>query len=165
MSERIAFIRAICAEPDDDTARLVFADWLQENGEGERAEFIRASVRRPAMTTSYNSATNPWSDGDHGTICELLRRYGHEWLGPYYELAGGRSWAWHRGFIASITCTAADFEEHGPTIVESSPIEKVTLTSQPECGVWIRQEDGTHRRKAFPRIVFHLPPPTTQEAV
>ncbi|VTS02303.1 Repeat-companion domain protein OS=Isosphaera pallida (strain ATCC 43644 / DSM 9630 / IS1B) GN=Isop_0391 PE=4 SV=1: LRR_6 [Gemmata massiliana] len=44
MSEHDAFLRAICANPDDDTARLVFADWLQEHGEPDRAEFIRLHI-------------------------------------------------------------------------------------------------------------------------
>lgn len=44
MSEREAFLRAICTNPDDDTPRLVFADWLQENGDEARAEFIRVQV-------------------------------------------------------------------------------------------------------------------------
>lgn len=30
MTDRESFLRAIAAEPDDDTARLVFADWLDE---------------------------------------------------------------------------------------------------------------------------------------
>ncbi|MCI0700669.1 MAG: TIGR02996 domain-containing protein, partial [Planctomycetia bacterium] len=41
MNEREAFIEAIAAHRDEDTPRLVFADWLQENGEEDRAEFIR----------------------------------------------------------------------------------------------------------------------------
>ena len=39
--EREALVAAVAAEPDDDTPRLVFADWLQEHGEGDRAEFVR----------------------------------------------------------------------------------------------------------------------------
>ncbi|MGL6094372.1 MAG: TIGR02996 domain-containing protein, partial [Fimbriiglobus sp.] len=35
------FLAAICAAPDDDLSRLVFADWLDENGDPDRAEFIR----------------------------------------------------------------------------------------------------------------------------
>jgi uncharacterized protein (TIGR02996 family) len=38
-------LRAIAAEPDDDTHRLVLADWLDEHGEPERAEFIRLQCR------------------------------------------------------------------------------------------------------------------------
>ena len=32
---------AVCADPADDAVRLVYADWLEENGQPERAEFIR----------------------------------------------------------------------------------------------------------------------------
>src|SRR5687768_14661656 len=42
MDDRAGFWEAICAEPDEDAHRLVFADWLEEHGEAERAEFIRA---------------------------------------------------------------------------------------------------------------------------
>ena len=44
MNERDALLRAVCENPDDDTPRLVFADWLQEHGEGDRAEFIRLQI-------------------------------------------------------------------------------------------------------------------------
>ena len=44
MNEREALLKAVCENPDDDTPRLVFADWLQENGEEERAEFIRVQI-------------------------------------------------------------------------------------------------------------------------
>lgn len=42
--EEAGFIRSICERPEDDTPRLVYADWLQERGEDDRAEFIRAQV-------------------------------------------------------------------------------------------------------------------------
>ena len=37
----VAFLAAICANPADDTPRLVYADWLDEHGQPERAEFVR----------------------------------------------------------------------------------------------------------------------------
>jgi uncharacterized protein (TIGR02996 family) len=43
-ASRVAFLQAICENPDDDTARLVFADWLDEQGDPERAEFIRLQI-------------------------------------------------------------------------------------------------------------------------
>lgn len=43
-TERAAFLSAIVREPADDTARLVYADWLDEQGEADRAEFIRVQV-------------------------------------------------------------------------------------------------------------------------
>jgi uncharacterized protein (TIGR02996 family) len=41
LSQHEAFLRAIYDAPEDDTARLVYADFLQENGEEDRAQFIR----------------------------------------------------------------------------------------------------------------------------
>src|SRR5262245_2593359 len=38
------FLAAIRAAPDDDTPRLVYADWLDEHGDPDRAEFIRVQV-------------------------------------------------------------------------------------------------------------------------
>jgi uncharacterized protein (TIGR02996 family) len=35
-----AFLQAILESPDDDTPRLIYADWLDEHGEPDRAEFI-----------------------------------------------------------------------------------------------------------------------------
>jgi uncharacterized protein (TIGR02996 family) len=39
-----ALLAAVCAAPADDTPRLVYADWLDDAGRGERAEFIRCQV-------------------------------------------------------------------------------------------------------------------------
>jgi len=41
MDDRAALLRAIVESPDDDAPRLVYADWLDERGESDRAEFIR----------------------------------------------------------------------------------------------------------------------------
>jgi uncharacterized protein (TIGR02996 family) len=45
LSQHEAFLRAIFDSPDDDTPRLVYADFLQEHGEPERAELIRVQCR------------------------------------------------------------------------------------------------------------------------
>jgi uncharacterized protein (TIGR02996 family) len=37
-------LRAICENPAEDAPRLVYADWLDENGQPERAEFIRVQI-------------------------------------------------------------------------------------------------------------------------
>ena len=39
-----AFLDSIFETPEDDTVRMVYADWLEENGQPERAEFIRLQV-------------------------------------------------------------------------------------------------------------------------
>jgi uncharacterized protein (TIGR02996 family) len=43
----------------DDTPRLVYADWLSEHGQPERAELIR--VQRAL------ARTEPWYDSSYGT--------------------------------------------------------------------------------------------------
>ena len=51
MSDRDALTAAICEHPDEDTPRLVFADYLDECGEAAYAAFVRAQVelaRTPA---------------------------------------------------------------------------------------------------------------------
>jgi uncharacterized protein (TIGR02996 family) len=46
--EEDSLLRAVAAEPDD-AVRLVYADWLDEHGEPERAEFIRVQIERARL--------------------------------------------------------------------------------------------------------------------
>jgi uncharacterized protein (TIGR02996 family) len=41
LADEDAFLAAIRANPADDTARLVYADWLDERGGPEQAEYLR----------------------------------------------------------------------------------------------------------------------------
>ena len=51
LAEHEAFLRAIFDAPDDDTPRLVYADFLEENGEPERASRIRTLGFDPPWKT------------------------------------------------------------------------------------------------------------------
>lgn len=44
LEQHETFLRAIYNVPDDDTPRLIYADFLEENGEEDWAAFIRVSV-------------------------------------------------------------------------------------------------------------------------
>jgi uncharacterized protein (TIGR02996 family) len=44
MSDEKALLAAIWERPQDDALRLVYADWLEESGQPERAEFIRLQL-------------------------------------------------------------------------------------------------------------------------
>jgi uncharacterized protein (TIGR02996 family) len=46
MSDEQALLAAIRANPDEDTPRLVYADWLDEHGHAKRAAYIRDEVER-----------------------------------------------------------------------------------------------------------------------
>ena len=65
MSDRAALLRAIIAHPDEDTPRLVYADWLDENGNTNRAACIRAQIERERVAES-DTAT--------ATVCAHLKR-------------------------------------------------------------------------------------------
>jgi uncharacterized protein (TIGR02996 family) len=52
VSDRIALLQNVIAHPDEDAPRLVFADWLDEHGEADRAAFIRLQVARHLRFTA-----------------------------------------------------------------------------------------------------------------
>ena len=69
MSTEAAILRAVCDQPDDDTPRLVYADWLEDYAAytpdpaaaGTRAEFIRVQVelaRTPGNMGCYEPGTD-----------------------------------------------------------------------------------------------------------
>lgn len=61
MNDRDALYAAILAHPDEDTPRLAYADWLEENGEAEHAAFIRKDIEE---------AREPWGEA---TLRDFLR--------------------------------------------------------------------------------------------
>lgn len=56
MTDRESFLKAICEQPADDTARMVFADWLEEHGEPERAEFVRLQIALARVVCEWEAA-------------------------------------------------------------------------------------------------------------
>jgi uncharacterized protein (TIGR02996 family) len=65
--ECFALLRSIAAAPDDDTPRLVFADWLDENSSEDadlaRAEFIRLSCKMKTKLR-MSPAEGKWLDAN-----------------------------------------------------------------------------------------------------
>lgn len=65
MNQRLALLSAILANPDDDLPRLVFADWLEENGTTDadeaRVEFIRLGCKSKAKL-KISAAETKWLD-------------------------------------------------------------------------------------------------------
>jgi uncharacterized protein (TIGR02996 family) len=54
-------LAAVRAAPDDDLPRLVMADWLEENGRGDRAEFVRlqCEIERTGARSSADCSMMP----------------------------------------------------------------------------------------------------------
>jgi len=86
MTEREALLRAVCENPDDDTPRLVFADWLEEHGEEARAEFIRVQISRchqrdnsPGWVACWNREKELLAANEAAWRAELPAEQGWEW--------------------------------------------------------------------------------------
>jgi uncharacterized protein (TIGR02996 family) len=64
VDQHTAFLQAIAETPEDDTPRLVFADWLDEQGHPDRARFIHEQceqTRRGQQPTSEGAGAAAWS--------------------------------------------------------------------------------------------------------
>lgn len=91
------FVEQITANIDDDAARLVFADWLDEHGETERAEFIRVQVQLAGMPS--------WDPAQVGLRIreqELLKEHSETWLKEMPEIPGVRWEGFRRGVVAEV---------------------------------------------------------------
>jgi uncharacterized protein (TIGR02996 family) len=57
--QELTFLDAIQSAPRDDTPRLVYADWLDEHGQPEYAEFIRLQCQQPYIGVVYHPPEAP----------------------------------------------------------------------------------------------------------
>lgn len=129
-----AFLSAIIERPADDTPRLIYADWLEEQGRGEWAEFIRAAIAKgdddsQAEFHELVKRTDPYGEAE---VFGLRAPWRMTCYRPLHELRSKHripTTLTRRGFIAVVSCTAADWLAHAATITASQPIEMVTLTT------------------------------------
>jgi uncharacterized protein (TIGR02996 family) len=145
-----ALRRAICERPDDDLARLAYADWLEEDGSHWRpryAEFIRAQAR----LESLRLAKAPHSEligkdilcrSMDCEVCHLRRRIDELAEEPYppdgseavCHWAGDLLAVWRfahdtfrRGFVWRVRCTMAQWRRHGAAVCGIHPVEEVDI--------------------------------------
>ncbi len=115
-----ALYEAILANPDDDLPRLVYADWLEENGQSDTAAFIRVQCEL--------ARTPQWEP-----LWVLCSRLDKSWLTgrgkspPDHALPAGVRWAsrhYRRGFpcrvrVEDLATAAANAEQlFGRTLVD-----------------------------------------------
>src|SRR4051794_28353385 len=122
MTHEEAFLQAILDAPEDDAPRLVYADWLEEHGQPERAAFIRLHIELARL------------DQDDSRRDEVRRQ-----LGPMLH---GQEAAWRarlgrgvdglrlaRGFAEGVRMTAANWLRRGRRLLEAAPIRGVALSA------------------------------------
>jgi uncharacterized protein (TIGR02996 family) len=66
------FLAALAADPGDDATRLVYSDWLEQEGDAERAELLRLQVRVGRPVEASLAA-------DLRRLCELRTRVDATW--------------------------------------------------------------------------------------
>ncbi|MBY0231365.1 MAG: TIGR02996 domain-containing protein, partial [Gemmataceae bacterium] len=81
----------IAAHPDDDALRRIYADWLEDQGDSERAEFIRVQLDLARL----DEGDERWPALE-SRCARLLGEHREEWLGPAPH--EGADWTFHRGF-------------------------------------------------------------------
>ena len=181
MTDGTDLLAAILAHPEEDTPRLMYADWLDENGQPERAEFIRLQIAVNRIESDFRqkvSAIVVEGIAIKATFStpELLAARSREKRllpnnldGPEYDWAGPavsscfleKPFDWHRGFIRSGRCEAAGWFQHGEAILAAHPIRRVRLTTMPTAAAgW---NDGTNETLLawlscrWPGVEFGLP--------
>jgi uncharacterized protein (TIGR02996 family) len=147
MTQERDLLRMIALEPDDDAPRLVFADWCEDNGMPDRAEFIRAQVcleairrafpvpDREALESALYGITSGWTcAGDSPERRQaafrarrLLDAHESEWVRSLGG-AGKREVGWSRGFVEVVDADPAVLEASGSDLFDLHPIRRLLLT-------------------------------------
>ena len=117
MVDRDAFLKTIIERPSEDGPRLVFADWLEEQDDADRAEFIRVQCRLNFLVEHKYGYTADDSD----EMAALRKRerelfpaakaaidvvgFPNEILIHTAQWSRGFISQWSRGFISELVCT------------------------------------------------------------
>lgn len=138
MPDPAPFLAAVCASPDDDLPRLVFADWLDEHGDPARAEFIRVQCEL-ATLPDHDPRRRTLEDREH----DLLSEHEAGWIGDGAE--GLQEWDWRRGFVDDVRASHRHIEELGDhSLLNRHPVHTVS-----NFGPW--SSDQPHFWQRLPR--------------
>jgi len=98
MPDPAPFLAAIASNPDDDLPRLVYADWLDENGDPARAEFIRLQCH----TARVGPLDPSWAPAELREY-DLFKANETKWRpGQRDDISHMLMARWRRGFPACI---------------------------------------------------------------
>jgi uncharacterized protein (TIGR02996 family) len=119
MNQQDALLCAICERPDDDAPRLIFADWLDDHSDEQRAEFIRVQVELARL---------PNADERRAA---LMQREQQLWdaigerLRAELPQIDGLSWEWRfeRGFVSWVRAyRLKSLREHRDVFLTRAPV-------------------------------------------
>ena len=134
-----AFLRDVIENPDDDAPRLIFADWLEDHGDPERAEFIRLQIEGEKL-----SAYSLRSRQIRVREIELSRRCADQWRGRLKQITSASSF--RRGFVEAVTLTSAQLADHFDEVRSPSIWER--MNSARSGWPWSSSQSAKMRRGA-----------------
>ncbi len=132
---------AILCNPEDTRLRLIYADYLDEIGECNRAEFIRVQCEL-ADQLDENSEPRPQASPENDKYqdelearalelyeqSKLAKGISHGWIGQTLHLLGGNArFKIGRGFVEEVTLTESRWAWYGEQLVLENPIRYVNL--------------------------------------
>src|SRR5262249_32706484 len=119
MTPEAALLQAIVENPADDAARLVYADWLEEHGDIDRAGFIRVQVQRAALP-----ADAPQQAELRTRSLALTLRHGARWRGELPTLPGITWQRFWRGFVSgAIVDQWKHYRRHADALFAATPVQ------------------------------------------
>lgn len=113
--QKKALLSEIRANPDDLVSRLVYADWLEENGD-PLAELIRVQCELAELP-----ADSPEASSLALREKDLLAEYHEQWVQPLKDRFGAIGVVVKNGFVDSLRITADTFLDNADEIVEMLP--------------------------------------------
>lgn len=163
-----ALLAGVLRGPAEDAPRLVLADWLQENGDELWAEFIRVQIAISIELTGRlwprGIGVGPIYDRERQLLSVIHDVTRDKWRDGNGEL-WWEAWRFRRGFVESITCTAAAWLTHcDRSVVVGQPITQVTLTTKPDVlqrGNWYFLHGDPRHEKIPLAVVDAIYPPDT----
>lgn len=119
MYNHAQFLQAILDQPEEDAPRLVYADWLEEQGD-PRGEFIRIQCQLDALTE-----VDPDFRELYAREQQLLRKHKEAWLGPIADWTVSAKL--YRGFCQNVAVGVRKFLKHRSGLFALAPIRNVNL--------------------------------------
>jgi uncharacterized protein (TIGR02996 family) len=116
------FIRRILANLDDDAPRLAYAEWLEQQGDRDRAEFIRVQIEAARL-----SPQDARREQQNARAAELLQAHDEEWRALLPPDAGGRVAGFERGFPTWARCGLEDFPFIAVSIWQVAPVTQLDM--------------------------------------
>jgi uncharacterized protein (TIGR02996 family) len=123
MNHEQAFLQAIRETPDDDAPRLIYADWLEEQGGAART--ARASFIRNQCRLAELPEDDPARDALEDEEADLLTEYEDEWTQPLQDIA--EDWRFSRGFIEHIRIRGDNLLTHAERLFDLAPLRSLHL--------------------------------------